>query len=357
MNRILKRIISVVLIVAVLLLLIGKKAGWFDAKKESPSTGLGQGTEVLPVSAIVLQPGGLADIIVSTGTVLADEQVELSPEVAGRITSLGFKEGSRVKKGDLLLTINDAELLALQRKNNYALKLAEEREARQRSLLAKEAISQEVYDRALTELNTVQAEAALIEAQLSKTKLIAPFEGIIGLRYVSEGAYVVPGQKIAGLAKTSPVKIEFTVPERFAASVKPGEKVQFSVESINQQLEADVYAIEPRIDPVTRALTVRALYPNKSGELNPGTFARVEFKLNHMDNALTVPAQAVVPELGGFKVFVYKSGKAETRNITIGIRSSDAVQVTSGLNPGDTLITTGILQMRSGLPVSIDKLN
>lgn len=356
MSKLLKRIFSILLILAVLLLIVGRKAGWFERTDENKTAKSASGPEVLPVNAVVLASGGLSDLIYATGTILADEQVDLSAEVSGRITSIRFTEGSFVKKGDLLVTINDAELLAQQRKNNYTLRLAEEREARQKSLLAKEAVSQEVYDRALTELNTVQAEAALIEAQLQKTRVVAPFDGTIGLRQVSEGAYITPGQRIASLARTIPVKLEFTVPERFSGSVSKGAKVKFSVESIDRQLEAEVYATEPRIDPVTRALTVRATYPNTRGELNPGAYARVEFKLNHLSEAITVPAQAIVPELGGFKVFVYRGGKAEARDISVGIRTNEAVQVVDGLSVGDTVITTGILQVRNGMPVNIDNL-
>lgn len=356
MNKTIKRIISIVLISGLIFLLVGYKAGWFSAKGKQTLNGQNKGPESLIVSAIVLSPGGLSDIITSNGTILADEQVDLSAEVSGRITSIRFNEGAPVKKGDLLITINDSELLALMRKNTYALKLAEERETRQRSLLSKEAVSQEVYDRALTELNTVQAEAALIEAQIQKTRIVAPFNGTIGLRQVSDGAYVTPGQRIATLTRTSPVKLEFSVPERFSGSVTKGAKVSFMVESMEGVHEAVIYATEPRIDPVTRAMMVRATYPNSRNEINPGAYARVEFRLNHLADAITVPAQALIPELGGFKVFVARNGKAEVREVLVGIRTSDAVQITSGLNAGDTLITTGILQVRNGMPLSIDKI-
>jgi membrane fusion protein (multidrug efflux system) len=189
-----------------------------------------------------------------------------------------------------------------------------------------------------------------------KTRIKAPFSGTVGLRQVSEGAYVTPGQRIATLTRTQPVKIEFSVPERFAGSVKKGSRIQFTIEGNSESLEAAVYAVEPRIDPLTRALTVRALYPNRRNELNPGSFARVEFNLSHMENALTVPAQAIVPELGGNKVFVYRSGVAREVKVAIGIRTSNAVQILDGLATGDTVITTGILQVREGMPVTIDQL-
>lgn len=354
-NKNLKKILVILAILAVLALIVGRKAGWFDGEKKQSGPAQ-SGPEALSINAMVVTPGGLTDLIVATGTVLADEQVNLSAEVSGRITSIRFKEGTPVTKGELLATINDSELLALIEKNKYTLKLAEEREARQRTLLSREAVSQEVYDNVLTELNTVQSESALLEAQLMKTRIVAPFSGTVGLRQVSEGAYVTPGQRIASLTRTQPVKIEFSVPERFAGSVKTGSRIQFTVEGNSKTLEASVYAVEPRIDPLTRALIVRALYSNSRNELNPGSFARVEFDLSHMDNAITVPSQAIIPELGGNKVFLYRSGIVKATKVSVGIRTSDAVQIIDGLQAGDTVITTGILQLREGMPVIIDKL-
>lgn len=363
MNRTLKRVLIYTLMAAVLLVIVGYRAGWFSEKDKLTAEGSRAGghgggmDQALPVSVYKVIPGGLTDRIVATGTVMANEQVILSAEVAGRITSINFTEGREVKKGTVLVTINDAELLAQLEKVRYNIKLAEEREQRSRSLLQKEAISQEEYDRVLTDLNTVKSEASLIQAQLEKAKIIAPFTGNIGLRQVSEGAFVTPGQRIATLTQLQPVKIEFSIPERFAQSVGKDSKVNFSIEGVNKKYQADVYAVEPSIDPETRSISVRALYPNRNLELRPGSFARIEFELNHMQNALQVPAQAVIPELGGYKVFRLKSGKAAQTPITVGIRTTEMVQVTSGLTEGDTVITTGILQLRDGLPVILSNLS
>lgn len=360
MNKTLKRVVIYGLIAMVLLVIIGYKAGWFSGKTSArPKVDQqgGRNQEALPVSVYKVIAGGLTDRIVATGTVMANEQVILSAEVAGRITAINFIEGREVKKGTVLVTINDTELLAQLEKIKYNQKLAEEREQRSRSLLQKEAISQEEYDRVLTDLNTVKSEASLVEAQLNKAKIIAPFTGTIGLRQVSVGAYVTAGQKIATLTQLQPVKIEFSIPERFAQSVGKDSKVNFSIEGINKKYQASVYAVEPSIDPETRSVSVRAVYPNSSMELRPGSFARIEFELNHMQNAIQVPAQAIIPELSGYKVFRYKSGQAVQSPVTVGIRTTDMVQVTSGLSVGDTVITTGILQLREGLPVILSNLS
>lgn len=355
MNKTLKRIIIYALIVGAIFIIAGYRAGWFS-KATKESGGAGSSDKALPVSVFVVEPGGLTDRIVATGAVMANEEVILSAEVAGRITSINFTEGSTVTKGSVLITINDAELVAQLEKVTYNRKLAEEREQRSRSLLQKEAISQEEYDRVLTELNTVKAEASLIRAQLDKAKIIAPFSGTIGLRQVSEGAFVTPGQRIATLTQLQPVKLEFSVPERFAQSVTKGNKVNFTLEGSNTKYQANIYAVEPSIDPATRSVAVRAIYPNKNLELRPGSFARIEFDLNHMEAALQVPAQAIIPELGGYKVFLLRNGKAEQAEIGVGIRTQQMVQVTQGLKEGDTVITSGILQLRGGLPVIVSNV-
>ncbi len=356
MNRTLKRLLTYVLLLIIVLLLVGNKAGWFSSEGVDNKVAASNNRQILPVSVFIVKPGGLTDRIVASGTVLANEEVLLSAEVAGRITAINFTEGSTVQKGAVLVTINDAELLAQLEKVKYNQKLAEEREQRSRSLLTKEAISQEEYDRVLTDLNTVKAEASLLQAQLAKAKIVAPFMGTIGLRQVSEGAFVTPGQRIATLTQIQPVKIEFSVPERFAESVTKGSKVKFTLESSNESYEAQVYAVEPSIDPTTRSMTVRALYHNRNLELRPGSFAKIEFELNHMENALQIPAQSIIPEMGGYKVFKYSKGKAESAIINVGIRTSEMVQVTGGLETGDTVITSGILQLRGDLPVSISNI-
>jgi len=351
-----KRILIYGLIAIVILVIIAYRAGWFS-KETMAEPQKEAGGQVLPVSAYLVKAGGLTDRIVATGTLGANEQVTLSAEVAGRITAINFTEGNEVKKGTVLVTINDAELVAQLEKVKYNLKLAEERESRSRSLLQKEAISQEEYDRVLTDLNTVKAEISLIQAQLDKTRIVAPFTGTIGLRQVSPGAFVTPGQKIATLTQLQPLKVEFSVPERFARSVSRGSKVTLSLEGSEKSYEASVYAVEPSVDPATRSVNVRAMYPNTNLELRPGSFTRIEFRLNHMENALQVPSEAVIPELGGYKIFRYSGGKAEQVEIGVGIRTSQMVQVTSGLKDGDTIITSGLLQLRSGMPVTISNFS
>jgi membrane fusion protein, multidrug efflux system len=356
MKIILKRSLLILLVVLVLFFLLGRRLGWFEPDQRETSV-QSAGPEGLPVRGMIIKPADLDNRILTSGTVLPDESVELSSEASGRVTAIYFREGERVRRGDLLLTINDADLQAQLQRLKYQEELLIEREFRQRRLLEKEAVSQEVYDRALADLNTNRAEMQMVEAQIAKTRVKAPFDGVIGLRSVSEGSYLTPNIRIATLVKVQPAKIEFSIPERHASDVRLGNRINFTVGNSPKSFEAEVYATEPLIDPLTRTLRIRALYPNHEREVTPGSFATVELVLRTYLKAVTIPTEALVPMLGSQTVYLYKSGKAESVEVETGIRTSDLIQVTDGLNPGDTLITTGILQLRKGMAVVLSEVS
>lgn len=352
-----KTLITIAVVAVVLILLALPKLNLFN-KKEAQSQGTpgGQRGGKLSVEAQVIKTQKLDNKLVVTGSVLPNESLELKSEISGKITSIKFQEGKPVRKGELLLKINDVEMEALLEKQKYNRKLNKDNEFRQRKLLEKDAISQEEYDNALNRLNTTAADLKLLEAQLEKTRITAPFDGVIGLRYVSEGAYISPSLIIATLYNISPAKIEFAIPGRYSAQVTPGKKIRFTIENDLTVYEGDVYAIEPRIDSDTRTLKIRALSDNKSGSLLPGQFVKVELILQSLDNAILVPTEAVIPEQAGKKVFIIEAGKAKEVKIETGIRTNNSLEVLSGLKPGDTLLTTGILQLRPGMEVQISKL-
>lgn len=355
MNKLLKRTFLILPVVLVVLYMLGRRLDWFNFEKKT--TAVESFTPSgLPVKALIVHPVDLDNRIFTSGTVLPDESVELSSEASGKITAIYFKEGERVRKGDLLLTINDADMQAQLQRFKYQEALLVEREFRQRMLLEKEAVSQEVYDRALADLNTNRAEMLMVEAQIAKTQVKAPFDGIIGLRMVSEGSFISPGTRIAPLVKMQPVKIEFSIPERYVSEVKPGNPIIFYFGNASKRYEAKVYAVEPIIDQATRTLRLRALYSNPGLEVIPGSFATVELVLNTFYEAVSIPTEALVPMLGIQLVYLYKNGIAEPMEVKTGIRTSDLIQITSGLNPGDTIITTGILQLRKGMPVTLSEI-
>jgi membrane fusion protein, multidrug efflux system len=347
-------IITAVIIVLIVILLIIPKIR--SSNEVSPATGRQMGSPI-GVSAHLIKSETLENNVLTTGTVMANEEVELRSEIPGKIVRILFNEGSPVKKGDLLVKINDEELKAQLERARYRFRLLEDREYRQKVLLEREAISQEDYDVSLNELNMAKSEVDLIIAQINKTEIKAPFDGKIGLKSVSEGSFVNNSIIIATLQNINPVKIDFSVPEKYYLQVQKGDKVNFTVTGSNERFVAEVYALEPKIDPVTRTLRIRAIFRNDQGRILPGSFADVQLVLKQVSNAILIPTQSVIPELKGQKVFLYKNGNAVPQNIETGTRTEESVQVTSGLKENDTLITSGILQLRPGMPVSISRFN
>jgi len=330
----------------------GKGAG------AAPGSGGGsmQGRQVLNVSGFLIQPTQMSEMFNTLGTLRPDEEVDMSFETSGKIVKINFTEGTRVKKGYLLAKINDKPLQAQLEKLVAQKKLVEEQEFRQKSLLDRDAISQESYDQIVTQLQTIQADINLIRARISETELRAPFDGIIGLRYLSEGSFATTSTKIARLVKMSPLKLEFSISEKYADEVSIGFPVTFKIVGKDAEFKASVYAVDPKIDLDTRTIVIRAIYPNTSEELKPGRFAEVALLLSQIDNTIAIPTEALIPEMDGETVYVYRNGKASNIKVGTGLRTESLIQIVNGLKFGDTLLTTGILQLRHNLPVVLDTL-
>jgi membrane fusion protein (multidrug efflux system) len=307
------------------------------------------------VQVYVVAATNLTDEVAATGSVLAEESVVIKSELSGKITSLNIREGQAVSKGQLLFSINADEAQAGIRKQEYNIKLFSDQERRQRTLLDKEYISAQEYEQANNQLLTAQADLQALRATLAKAYVRAPFAGVLGLTTATVGTYVSPGTEITTLSKVRPVKIDFAVPGRFASNVRVGDVVSVVDETTNKTFDAKVYAIDPQIDPVSRTQPVRARYANTNNELRPGAFVRVNLKLGESTTALQVPTEAVVPEASGYNVYTVKRGKMVPQKVKIGIRSDKVIQITDGLAVGDTVIRTGVLQVKPGDKVKIIK--
>ncbi len=307
--------------------------------------------EALTVETLAVTPHLLVERFATVGTIRADEQIELRSEISGVLREIRFAEGSLVAEGQLLVQIDDAEFVAERDRARHRVELARLREARQQDLLAQGLTSQDEYDLALSQLNVLRAELRLAEAELEKTQIRAPFRGVIGLRSVSRGTALTPQTRIARLQKIDRVKIEFSVPEGHAARVRVGEAITFRVKGTARAHTGEIYALEPNVDSETRSLRARARCANPDGELLPGAFADVELAITEIEDALTVPAMAVIPELGSKKVFIAEDGKAVPRLVETGVRTDTEVQITRGLAAGDRVIVSAIQQLSSGLPV------
>ena len=356
MKNNIKKIATVVLVLIVISLIILPKI--FSSKESQ--------TDIAPINkddianqvkAHIVKSEKLNNSVYATGTILANEEVELRSEVSGKITKILFKEGSFVNKGELLIKINDADLQAQLRKAESKVKLSTDKEFRQKQLRNSNLISQEEYDNTLGELNVNQADYELIKAQIDKTEIKAPFSGVVGLRSVSEGSYVTTANVIARLQNLNTLKIDFSIPERYSSVAKIGDRLQFKVSGSNTVFNAKIYAIEPKIDPGTRTLKLRAICNSYNKELVAGAFANVELSLSDIDNAFLIPSVSIVPELKGQRVYLYKNGLVAPRSVEIGLREENRVQITSGLNIGDTVITSGILLIKPGSKVKISEIN
>ncbi|EMR01594.1 efflux RND transporter periplasmic adaptor subunit [Cesiribacter andamanensis] len=347
-----------ILVIVVILLVVGLIA-WpkirqqQEAQPRQQAATQNAANRPIPVEVAVVQPQEFTNTLRVTGSVMANEMLELKSEVPGILESINFKEGQDVRKGQLLFTIRNNDLQAQLQKARARQKLVQDMENRQRQLLEREAVSQEEYDQAVNDLQSAEADIQLLQAQIAKTRVIAPFSGTIGLRFVSEGSYVAPGTSIASMYDLEPAKIDFSVPGKYSSAIKAGAKIRFTTDGAPEEYTGDIYAIEPQIDPATRTLKIRATSPNQNHSLLPGQFARVSLTLQEMDEALLVPTQAVVPELNGHKVFVVRQGKVAEQKVEIGQRTDVQVQIVSGLQAGDSVLTTGILQVRGGSPVQI----
>lgn len=311
----------------------------------------------IPVTGHIVTYEKLGNVVHTTGTILANEEVELRSEISGKIVEILFKEGAYVNKGDLLVKINDADLQAQLRKAMSKVKLVEDREARQRQLAQNQMISQEDYESTLNDVEASKAEYDLIKAQIDKTEIRAPFNGVVGLREVSEGSFVTTTTVIARFQNISNLKVDFSIPQKYSSLVKIGDALNFRLSGNDFQYKAKIYAIEPKIDPSTRTLRLRAICTASYKDLFPGAFVNVEVNLKETEQAILIPTVAVVPELKGQSVYLYKGGLVSPQKVEIGLREENRVQIISGLAEGDTVITSGILQIRPGAKVKITEFN
>jgi membrane fusion protein, multidrug efflux system len=276
--------------------------------------------------------------------------------MAGRVEHITFAEGKPVKMGQVLVQIDNAELRANLQKSQARLKLAASQEVRVKQQLDAGAASTKEYEQVSAERSQAEADVALLKAQLAKTQIIAPFSGVAGLLPIYPGTFVQPGTRVTTLQDLSRIKLEFSVPEQEAWRIHQGIKVQFLATGRTDSMEADIYAVEPRLDATTRSLTVRA-YAKSSHDLIPGGFAEVILTGGGVDSALVVPPAAITMAGAGALVFVVQQGKAMPHPVRLGGRTPDAVQILSGAKLGDTVITSGFMALKPGSPVAIRSVN
>ena len=309
-----------------------------------PAAGAGgpPGGMQLPVEAVTVEPQPLEGGLATVGSLRADESVVVSPEVAGRITRIHFREGGRVDAGDPLFTLDSDSARAALAEAQANLANSRSAAARAAQLIDEKLIARSDYDTLRAQQGVDQARVASASAALSKMTLRAPFSGQVGLREVSVGDFVSPGQDLVTVVRTDPIEIDFSVPETELARLRPGQNIQVQVDAFpGETFGGEVVAIDPSIDVDSRSIRVRARIANPDGRLRPGQFARLQLESRGDATALLVPEQALMQQ--GEERFVYTvvDGKAVRVVIETGVRVPGMVEVTSGLQPGDVVITAG----------------
>ena len=327
-----------------------------DRKKEAAAQEKAPPRPPANVDGYIVQTKILSESIEIPGSIVADQSTEIHPEISGRIINLNVREGAYVGKGSVIAKLYDADLQAQRRKLEVQLKMAQQTEDRYNQLQKIGGISKQDYDVTALQVSNIRADLSIIQTEIAKTVVRAPFSGKLGLKEVSTGAYITPASIITTIQKTSGLRIDFNVPEKYTSLIKKGHYVNFTVGGSERSYSAVVAATESAIAEATRSLTIRALVKGDATGLVPGGFAKVKLSFAPNEAALMIPTQAIIPQARGKKVYVYKNGQAEFVDVVTGVRDSSNVQITEGLAKGDTVIVTGLLGLKPEAKVSIKRI-
>lgn len=304
-----------------------------------------------PIFVDVLVAGlkNVGNTIEVNGNVQSEDMVEIRPEVNGKLTFLNMADGERVKKGRVIARVNDADLQAQLRQQKVHLELAEKTEQRLKTLLDAGGANQQEYDAAKGQVNILLSSVQMVEAQLSKTVITAPFDGVLGLRMVSEGAYVTPSTVITTLQQTERLKIDFAVPDMYINYINVGDRVTIFPDDSSKKFVATISAMEPQVNSSTRSVMVRAKLTH--GNLLPGSFVKV--RIQQESNSVLVPTNAIIPDATSNQVVVLKEGRAIFRDVETGVRTSAMVELVKGVNIGDSIVVGGVLFVRPNAKVTV----
>jgi len=325
----------------------------FSGKKEQAAAP--PANSAIPVECFIARDTLVQHQVETVGTLNAREQVNVVSEVARKVVDIQMKDGAMVRKDQLLFKLDDADITSRIKKLGIQARQAAANEAREKVLLANGGISQEKFDETSTLRQSLEAEIEVLKVDLAKTEIRAPFAGKIGLRNTSLGALVAPGHVLANLQDVSKINLDFSVPERYSRDLHPGAPVSFRTDYLPDELMATVEAVEPAVDQRTRTMLVRASLLNPDGRLVPGTSAKVNLTLAGTTMSLYVPTSTLMPSTLGYTVFRKKLGQAEPVQVRTGTRSREFIQILDGLNPGDTVVTTNLLRIKKGSPLTIIK--
>ena len=328
-----------------------------EKKPDAPAGGRsGGGDKPVQAEAFVVRTKSLSENLEIPGTLLPYEETEIRPEISGRIVWLNIPEGSFVQKGTLLVKLFDNDLQAQIKKLQVQLQIAQKTAERQKELLKINGISQQEYDLSELQVSNLKADIELTQVSISKTEIRAPFAGRIGLKNISNGAYITPSTLLTTISQVSQLKMEFSVPEKYSEDMRRGRQINFAVGGSDTRFTASVIATESNIEANTRTLKVRAVVNGRHNLLVPGAFAKVSLQLGKNDRSLIVPSQAIIPQARNKRVIIYKGGTVSFAVVTTGIRDSSYVQVLDGVQEGDTIVTTALLTIRPDSKIKLTKV-
>jgi membrane fusion protein, multidrug efflux system len=308
------------------------------------------------VQGYIVKTGAVSEPLELPGNLLPMEETEIHPEVNGRITGLYIKEGTMISKAALMVKLFDGDLQAQLKKLKVQLQIAEKTEERSRELLKINGISQQDYDLSFLQVSNIKADIELIETNIDKTEIRAPYSGKVGFKNVSMGAYITPATIITTIRQINQLKLQFSIPEKYASKIVYGQMIPFTVAGSSQKFLAKVYATESVVSETTRGLNIRCMVQQSNNALVAGGFAKVDMDFSKNDNAILVPAQAIVPQARGKKLVLYKDGIAVFADVQTGVRDSANVEIISGIKPGDTIVTTGLMGIRPQAKINLSKV-
>jgi len=308
------------------------------------------------VTGFIARQSNIPITLESSGSILAWNEVQLMPEIGGKITQMSIKEGIEVSEGQILIKLFDEDLKAQLKKQELQAGIAEKNLMRLQDLLKINGVSQQEIDNAENQLNNIASEILLLKANLKKTEIRAPFSGKIGLTNASIGSYASPGNVLASLQELNTLKIEFSIPEKYSSQLQTGDPIKFTIESQPDTFKGNVYAFEPKIDLNNRSLRVRAKTNNPGNRLLPGSFARVQVRLREIKNAVLIPNESLIPDTRGKKVMVFRNGIADFVPVETGIRNENMIQVVRGISAGDTIINSGLMFVKPKAEIQLTRI-
>ncbi len=328
-----------------------------EKSQEAPAKGDPQRGAPIEVEAFIVRTEDLAENVEVPGTLQAFEETEIRPEISGRLVRLNITEGGAVNKGDLLAKLFDDDLQAQLKKLKVQLEIAKKTLERQQELLKIQGISQQEVDLSELQVSNINADIELVEVDISKTEIRAPYTGRLGLRHASLGAYVSPTTLLTTIRQVNQLKLDFTVSEKYSELFSKGRSVNFTISGSKQEYLANVLATEAAVEADTRTMKVRAIVASHDPALLPGAFAKVLLKVGENGNSVIVPTRSVIPQARNKQVILYKDGAPDFRIVETGIRDASYIQITEGLQVGDTVLTTGLLAIRPNSKLVITKLD